>query len=358
MPLSRASHCFSLRRRRLAAVLALEMAAVLAVVLVSGAGASTYRVVAYGPTWSPDGKQIAFVMHVAGTGATQHLELVNAADGSGKRIVYSSNDACCGGPVQWSSAQRIVLDDDYRVKTVDLATSRVKTIADFSDFDVSKDGRSVAGWAGGGPESKEIIGVVSITGKGYRLLPKPKNASDSQPDYSPNGKRLVFARAHVTVGGAWPSSIVIEPATGGPARSLGVSGDLPRWSPDGRWIAFVGGSPGAQAVLIVKPSGGRPRVLIHGRFFNVLPGLFSWSPDSKRLAVVIGGGTTAALATIDLSGHRRQLDLGMGVAPLSTPQWSPDGKQIAFTGRASAHSGTRVDVYIIGADGRGLRRLS
>jgi len=327
------------------------MIAALAVVLVSDADASTYRVVAYGPVWSPDGKHLAFVTHVKGTGSTQMLEVGNAG-GQNARVVYTSTDACCGGPIQWASSSLIVLDDDYTVKTVSLKTGRVtKLRLGFSDFAVSSNGRWIAGWAFSGGHSPETIGIASVTGSGYHNLAKPtKNTDDSEPDFSPDGKQIVFARAE---GGR--SSLTVAPIAGGAARLLATSGDLPHWSPDGRWIAFVrpivGADPGA--LMIVRSSGGRPRLLVHG-FFNVSPGQFSWSPDSKRLAYAT---PHPELATIDLNGHRRELALG-SLTALGQPQWSTDGKQIAFTGRSPTPTGQRVDVYLIGADGHGLRRLA
>jgi Tol biopolymer transport system component len=315
-----------------------------AVALGASAGASTYRTVASSPVWSPDGKHLALVVHVKGTGYNM-LEVGNA-DGQDARVVYSSNDSCCGGPIQWASPSLIVFDDDYNVKTVSLKTGKVtKLRLGFSDFAVSRNGRWIAGWADSGGHVPQTIGIASVTGDRYSELRKPgKKTDDSQPDFSPDGKQLLFNRN---------DSLVVEPFGGGPVKTLVAHGALPQWSPDGRWIAFVRPTvnPNDETLMLVSSSGGRARLLVHG-FFYVFPILFSWSPDSRRLAYV---DFTGMLTTIDLNGHRRKLPLGSVTA--GSPKWSPDGKRIAFPGTSATPTGRRVDVYVIGADGRGLRRI-
>lgn len=53
----------------------------------------------------------------------------------------------------------------------------------------------------------------------------------------------------------------------------------PRWSPDGRRIAFITQARGARALAIVSASGGMPRTLVSA---NVVR--FAWSPDGTRIA--------------------------------------------------------------------------
>ena len=64
---------------------------------------------------------------------------------------------------------------------------------------------------------------------------------------------------------------------------------------------------------------------------------------------------TLAPASVALSGKGTTLPI-TGLRPASdTPQWSPDDGSIAFT--ASKQSGD-IRVYVIGADGSGLRRIA
>ena len=141
------------------------------------------------PRVAPGGKKFAFVKGFAG--GVGYVEV--AAKGAKPRTVYSSSDSCCT-ELRWASPHLLVLEDDYNVKTVDLDTGRIRTIAGFSNFVVSRDGRWVAGWALEGPDVPTSVGVVAITGAVCRTVPKPANASDSNPHFSNNSKVLRFSR--------------------------------------------------------------------------------------------------------------------------------------------------------------------
>ena len=79
---------------------------------------------------------------------------------------------------------------------------------------------------------------------------------------------------------------------------------------------------------------------------------FAWSPDSKELVTSVPG--KAALGTVDLTGLRHPFAMKGLEAGDGTPQWSPDGKHIAFTGiEPSGYQG----VYVINEDGGGRRRV-
>ena len=170
-----------------------------AVVSIASACGSTnnearHRVVIGQRIVSPDHRSVVLERHVfvTQTGSTGYLD-IGPVGASAKRTVYSSNDACCSNLV-WATPRLIVFADDYRVKTVDVTTGRVRRIADFSNFSVSHDGRWVAGWANSGGHGPQTIAVVSITGTNCRVLPRPKPADDSDPRFSADGRRLSFMR--------------------------------------------------------------------------------------------------------------------------------------------------------------------
>jgi eukaryotic-like serine/threonine-protein kinase len=106
---------------------------------------------------------------------------------------------------------------------------------------------------------------------------------------------------------------------------------LPRWSPDGKQIAFFGGtSTESFRVYLVPATGGTPRRATAGTLPEADP---SWSPDGRRLAF---GNTSGGQAGTTPNTTIQILDLGTGqVTPLPgsegffSPRWSPDGRHIA-----------------------------
>ncbi|HEV2912526.1 MAG TPA: S9 family peptidase [Pyrinomonadaceae bacterium] len=147
-------------------------------------------------------------------------------------------------------------------------------------------------------------------------------------------KRLVTSAVVVLLAVA---SALAQPT---PARRLTVNELLkvrrvsdPQVSPDGKWIAFTIADPDMVAnksitqIYLVAVEGGEPRALTSGGVSSESP---RWSPDGKRLAFISARDGEAQVWTIDVaSGETKKLT---GVATgADGPVWSPDGKWLAFT---------------------------
>ena len=124
----------------------------------------------------------------------------------------------------------------------------------------------------------------------------------------------------------------VVPAAGGPLRVLGHGGGAhdPRWSPDGRLIAYADGDTTTAAIRVVAAAGGPPRTLADPPGADGSP---DWSPDGRRVAWVArpGGRPDVWVATLRGGPARRLTRGGDGVLPA----WSPDGRRIAYLRAAS-----------------------
>jgi hypothetical protein len=121
-----------------------------------------------------------------------HLDVTERATGRVFRM-YSSNDGCCA-QITWLRPHLLIFVDDYHTKTLAPATRRVATIAHFSNFVVSPDGRWVAGWADCGTHCQESVDVVRITGGQCRTVPRRPAQDDNALRFSRDGRTLTIRR--------------------------------------------------------------------------------------------------------------------------------------------------------------------
>ncbi len=216
------------------------------------------------------------------------------------------------------------------------------------------------------------------------------------PQLSPDGRRVAFVVGEVDQeADRMALSIWVAPTDGSsPPRpfSEGPSDTSPRWSPDGRWLAFISvadDKPLHAHVRLAPLDGGSPRPL------GGLPGPVSqlaWSPGSSKLVVVcLTGGrdpdkespaerneprTVSGLAQrLDGTGWRdgrrhlfvvdvdggRATQITRGDYDHADPSFSPDGMSITFVSDRHARRDDRQfrsDAWVVPAAGGRLLRLT
>ena len=175
----------------------------------------------------------------------------------------------------------------------------------------------------------------------------------ADPDLAPDGSRVVYVLTGQDrdLDGA-TSAIWLVPTDGGAARRLtnGPEDAAPRWSPDGRTIAFLR----AGQLYLLPADGGEARPLTTAQSRPAGAGPAVWSPDGRRIAfsavdefrdptapVVVEdphwkadgvgaiGAARSRVFVVDVeSGLVEQLTEGPDNA--GSPVWSPDGRRIAF----------------------------
>lgn len=145
-------------------------------------------------------------------------------------------------------------------------------------------------------------------------------------------------------------------------RSEGTLHIAPALTPDGRQIAYFSekNSFFVDLYLADAETGKVLRRLVKSTLSNNYESLRfinsagSFSPDGRFFAIAAKRRDRDDLVILDVKKDEEVRRIPLPLNGLTTPSWSPDGKQLVFTG----YDGGITDLFVVNADGSGLRRLT
>jgi dipeptidyl aminopeptidase/acylaminoacyl peptidase len=244
------------------------------------------------PAWSPDGRTIAFVTARGDDG--RQIWLMPAAGGEARQLTRVEGGA--SGPV-WSADGSLLAFTSRVWVDGDEGGERLRRLAESRSSALVYDELMVRHWdTWTDGRRSHVYAADPATGEARDLTPGPY---DTPPvglggfhdyDLSPDGTELAFVRnVDVPTAVGTGNNVWLVPTGGAePTRlSTGDGNDVsPRYSPDGRWIAWLSqerpGFEADRAVLMLHDRRtGAQRPLTGG--FDASVSSFRWSPDSRTL---------------------------------------------------------------------------
>lgn len=250
------------------------------------------------------------------------------ASADGKTIVFEGHSSLQKSDLAYS-----------QLYTMSSKGGKPKRVSKFKDLSptrpaISPDGSRIAFQATkvGSTDNPEIYIMDTKGGKPKRLTRNEGQYSDNGPDFSPDGKSIVFSRYasceyEAQMSDKCDIGIAVVDADGGKVKVISkeeILGDNvkkalsnsldPDWSPDGKWIAFV---------AVEQPG----------------------KTTDSQLFIVDPDGKTAPKRLSEFDGGHWE------------PVWSPDSESIAFAGQIGTTTGPR-NIYVVSADGKELTKPS
>ncbi len=241
----------------------------------------------YYPAFSPDGKTLAFIRSTSL--ATTDIYLMPLSGGQPRRLT-SDNTSILG--LDWTASGRELVfasrrgSSSYNLWRIPAAGGVPERLA-VAGQRVHSPTLSRRGNLLAYTQTMDDLNIwrleLDSAGRGGSPIPLISSTlSDNGPDYSPDGLKIVFASDRTGDFGIW----VCDRDGSNPVQLVNRGSFLtgtPRWSPDGRWIAYDSRSsdPGREGnadIYVVSAAGGAPRRLTMASAENVAP---SWSRDGK-----------------------------------------------------------------------------
>jgi Tol biopolymer transport system component/DNA-binding winged helix-turn-helix (wHTH) protein len=280
------------------------------------------------PRWSPDGKTLRFsapggLWEISANGRNLHPFLAdqNGSESwgiwmpNGKYFLYQRSDLDTDMTNIWAVRERRDLFHKKRPESTQLTAGPIYwTLYPYPSADSKR--LFVLGTQPRG----ELVRYNAATQQVTSYL---SGIWATALDFSPDGKSVVYA--------AYPDGTLWRSRVDGTEKfqltDPPLQTEVPRWSPDGKRIAFVGAKHGEPwRIYAVSAEGGSLEQLMAGAVSECDPG---WSPDGNSLvfADCWNSSGTSVIHVLDLK--TRQTSSVSGSDGLFSPRWSPDGRFIA-----------------------------
>ena len=311
--------------------------------LVSARGGTARRLTDFGfnPAWSPDGKEI-----VCGTANIANAQMrrtdsevfrVDVATGARRRVTRGDAAQPSWSPHGWRIAYwGLVPQTGQRlIWTVDAVGGEAIPVVKDRHLNWnpvwSPDGREL--YFASDRSGIMNLWRVAIDERSGRVTGKPEPVTTSQqagmlPSLSRDGRQLAFASDGSK---ATLEKVGFDPATGAVSGPHGVivrtSGMILECfaSGDGKWLAYQLLTP-REDLFVVHPDGSGWRRLLGDEHKNRLP---QFSPDSSRLAFYSNRSGKYEIWSIGVDGHGLAQETSIPGKLVTTPLWSPHGDKLA-----------------------------
>jgi len=291
----------------------------------------------FAPAWSPDGRVIRYrigdiisprgeLWEVSIDGMNAHplspklhtlLECCGQWTPDGNYFVFQSGDNI------WARAEKKTWFGKPDFQPFQLTSG---PMAFFSPL-FSKDGKKL--FVVGALTRGELVQYDTKSGQ---FIPFLSGISADGVSFSKDGEWVAYI--------SFPEGILWRSRSDGSTQRIQLSyppltAVLPRWSPDGKQLAFHGSLPGQKSkIYTVSSAGGTPRTLLPEDDQEQFDP--AWSPDGTR--IVFGGSASdpnASIRIIDVNTHN--ISMVPNSKGLFSPRWSPDGRYLSampFTSRS------------------------
>jgi Tol biopolymer transport system component/DNA-binding winged helix-turn-helix (wHTH) protein len=309
---------------------------------------------AVAPVFSPDGEKIAFRVD-NNSGHAPGIFVMDLASGEVRQLTKEVRD---GSPT-WSpdgETLAFVRTEQearaiYKISVKGGEAQRLATLngnSSQSDLDWSPDGKYIA-FAGISPSGGSPLYAFSIANHDMHTLTDPIGKDqDWGPAYSPDGKKIAFVRRR---GANLAENIFVVPTDGGAAQQLTFgTGDIespPAWTSEGKWIVYSTSQSGEARLWKVSSTGGPAETLAGVGAPSSHPSIPRGVGTPLAYQSVLGDSSIWRLNVSQPAGSDAGLVVISAAGSNEGPRLSPNGRKLAFM----SNRGGSMEIWISDPDG-------
>lgn len=357
-----------------------------------------------GPQWSPNGKWLAFTINEWNRKENRRDTHIYVVSSSGGEVIKLTNGDRGESSPQWSADSRSIAflanrdaqptgGRGNQIWIIPVGGGEAEKITDeesgISQFRWSPDGKSIAYVIADVPKDKaerekrkkdkfdtivvdadfnySHLWVVDLASKDKKRLTEGAFTA-ADPQWSPDSRWIAYVinrsgrqeSSFTDISEDRNSDIFVIAAEGGQSRQLTSNkgpDSQPRWSPDGKWIAYVANSDASvwaakSEVMVMAAEGGSPRSLTssyHDSVFGI-----QWSPDGRAIYCNGAVGVYDQVFKVAATGGELQ-PVFEKLSAYSAVDLSPDGKMIAYLHEDASMPD---DIWVANVDGKNPKRIT
>jgi Tol biopolymer transport system component len=305
------------------------------------------------PMWTPDGRGLFFVSDRSGA-----QNIWSLAPGGAARQVTRFTDGRVLWPTISHDGRTIVFERDFEIWSLDTASGTAGKVAitkrglppgpsvdhvtltsQFQDLALSPDGKKVVFVARG------EVWAASARDGGDAVRVTRSTARESQVGWTPDSRRIVYVSERDGVARLFLFDFGTSTETALTRPAAGAGDAVPRISPDGRSVAFV---RDGRELRVLDLESKEERTLATGYLSRGGRGGIAWSPDNRWVAYIgLSSKSFRNVFVVPAAGGESRAVSALPNGNAGNISWSPDGTYLLYNTSQRTEDGEVVRVDLV-----------